>query len=249
MWSIVKAVMKSAIKYALKSILRKSGVFGIYGTIKTFGGWKDVIQKISKNKRAFEVFKRLVKKNVLRNLHSANFVYNIKKFGLGESAKRVIKNRLVPMEYRKFCWYLNEVRREMKIQEAQSILMNKGRRMSSSVIHGNQLIIQGNDVEHQVKLIDGMRVLKPQSEKEKELREAFLDKRIAFGVNSPEKHNFSQRLHFYEQFTKDYYVPIRSGNHKYVRYYMYPGVQWKVVRQAILKANYGREIFSKIRGK
>ena len=104
------------------------------------------------------------------------------------------------------------------------------------------------DNKQKLKLIQKIRNGEAKTLEEKKIKQEKLNNTFWFRVASPETGNFSVLPQYANISKKIYGVPIRSGIFPgYLKYYVF-NLGYNTVKQALETENYGKEVYSQIRG-
>lgn len=224
------SLLKAVAKYTGRQILRRTGVFGTYGTFKRFIG-----KNYSKLTLAKKITGSIIKKNVLRALGPANYMVDIlkKKGGLKYALKQFGWQRMTPMAIKKV-WYLYQNYqytyggKNPILQQSKKEIWKKLRIRNSKHTYTWKLDqIQG--------IMD--------AEVPKKVKRELLDDWFYFRVHS-KSGNFSVRVYKWHPLTGELVAYVRSGGNKqtYGPYFAY-GVPIDWIKKSVKTTTYGKKIY------
>ena len=264
MWAIL---LKELGKY----LLRAYGG-GAYNVIKAIKGAKKLRKyskyakwlKRTKNKH-YALFKRRLRKRYIKYILGRIGVRAIKSIPLGRDiyeiitrgiwfyAKKLAYTQLVPVEIRKLIYLLSLFRR-MKKHHHKKKNINSTRKKLRQVKRDPNKAIELFYDQDQPENIVNLTKHKPRNDGEKKIIDEILSMIVSFWVKSPERHCFDKAPQWINIKRKQYSVPIAGEIFsKPFRVYQYQLFSQhraaEYYKMAVKTANYGREVFRRIRPK
>ena len=264
MWAIL---LKELGKY----LLRAYGG-GAYNVIKAIKGAKKLRKyskyakwlKRTKNKH-YALFKRRLRKRYIKYILSRIGIRTLKSIPLGRDiyeiiargiwfyAKKLAYTQLVPVEIRKLIYLLSLFKR-MKKQHHKKKNINSTRKKLRQVKRDPNKAIELFYNQDQPENIVKLTKFKPRNDGEKKIIDEILSMIVSFWVKSPERHCFDKAPQWINIKRKQYSVPIAGEIFsKPFRVYQYQLFSQhraaEYYAMAVKTANYGREVFRRIRPK
>ena len=264
MWAIL---LKELGKY----LLRAYGG-GAYNVIKAIKGAKKLRKyskyakwlKRTKNKH-YALFKRRLRKRYIKYILSRIGIRALKSIPLGRDiyeivargiwfyAKKLAYTQLVPVEIRKLIYLLSLFKR-MKKQHHKKKNINSTRKKLRQVKRDPNKAIELFYNQDQPENIVKLTKFKPRNDGEKKIIDEILSMIVSFWVKSPERHCFDKAPQWINIKRKQYSVPIAGEIFsKPFRVYQYQLFSQhraaEYYAMAVKTANYGREVFRRIRPK
>ena len=264
MWAII---LREIGKY----LLRAYGG-GAYNVIKAIKGAKKLRKyskyakwlKSTKNKH-YALFKRRLRKRyikyilshigvrILKSIPLGRDIYEIVTRGIWFYAKKLAYTQLVPVEIRKLIYYLNLFKR-MKKHHNKKKNINSTRKKLRQVKRDPNKAIELFYNQDQPENIVNLTKCKPRNDGEKKIIDEILSMIVSFWVKSPERHCFDKAPQWINIKRKQYSVPIAGEIFsKPFRVYQYQLFSQhraaEYYAMAVKTANYGREVFRRIRPK
>ena len=264
MWAIL---LKELGKY----LLRAYGG-GAYNVIKAIKGAKKLRKyskyakwlKRTKNKH-YALFKRRLRKRYIKYILGRIGVRTLKSIPLGRDiyeiitrgiwfyAKKLAYTQLVPVEIRKLIYLLSLFRR-MKKHHHKKKNINSTRKKLRQVKRDPNKAIELFYDQDQPENIVNLTKHKPRNDGEKKIIDEILSMIVSFWVKSPERHCFDKAPQWINIKRKQYSVPIAGEIFsKPFRVYQYQLFSQhraaEYYKMAVKTANYGREVFRRIRPK
>lgn len=203
MWitNFVKAYAKSPLKmikglakYAGRAILRRTGVFGIYGTAKKYKRLYKT-KKLTKWQAFVKATGNTVKKNLLRMAGPLNYLRDWHRKGFAYMLKQFAWNQLLPMQVKKII-YLNQ---NFKNIFGRSMSMNKAKYKLWETINGSK---RGNVAK--LNQIERIMRTKYDTKKENDMKRELLNGWFVFYLNSPQSGNFGRSPCQWNPITKEF---------------------------------------------
>ena len=246
-----------------KYLLRAYGG-GAYNVIKAIKGAKKLRKyskyakwlKSTKNKH-YALFKRRLRKRyikyILSHIGVRRDIYEIVTRGIWFYAKKLAYTQLVPVEIRKLIYYLNLFKR-MKKHHNKKKNINSTRKKLRQVKRDPNKAIELFYNQDQPENIVNLTKCKPRNDGEKKIIDEILSMIVSFWVKSPERHCFDKAPQWINIKRKQYSVPIAGEIFsKPFRVYQYQLFSQhraaEYYAMAVKTANYGREVFRRIRPK
>lgn len=264
MWAIL---FKELGKY----LLRAYGG-GAYNVIKAIKGAKKLRKyskyakwlKRTKNKH-YALFKRRLRKRYIKYILSRIGVRTLKSIPLGRDiyeivtrgiwfyAKKLAYTKLVPVEIRKLIYLLSLFKR-MKKHNHKKKNINSTRKKLRQVKKDPNKAIELFYNQDEPENIVNLTKFKPRNDGEKKVVDEILSTIVSFWVKSPERHCFDKAPQWINIKRKQYSVPIAGEIFsKPFRVYQYQLFSQhraaEYYKMAVKTANYGREVFRRIRPK
>ena len=264
MWA---TLLKELGKYLLRAY---GGEF--YNVVKAIKGAKKLRKyrkyakwlKSTKNKH-YALFKRRLRKRYIKYMLSHIGVRALKSIPLGRDiyeivtrgiwfyAKKLAYTQLVPVEIRKLIYLLSLFKRMKKQHHKKKKINSMRKRLRQVKKDPNkaiELFYNQDEPENIVKLTK----YKPRNDGEKKIIDEILSMIVSFWVKSPERHCFDKAPQWINIKRKQYSVPIAGEIFsKPFRVYQYQLFSQhraaEYYKMAVKTANYGREVFRRIRPK
>ena len=243
-----------------------------YNVVKAFKGAKKLRKyskyakwlKRTKNKH-YALFKKRLRKRYIKYLLSHIGVRTLKSIPLGRDiyeivtrgiwfyAKKLAYTQLVPVEIRKLIYLLRLFKRMKKTHHKKKKIdstRKKLRQVKRDPNKAIELFYNQDQPENVVKLTK----YKPHNDGEKKIIDEILSMIVSFWVKSPERHCFDKAPQWINIKRKQYSVPIAGEIFsKPFRVYQYQLFSQhraaEYYKMAVKTANYGREVFRRIRPK
>lgn len=257
------------------TLLREIGKFLLrayggefYNVIKAIRGAKK-LRKYSKyakwlkrsNNAHYALFKRRLRKRYIKYILSHIGIRTLKSIPLGRDiyeivtrgiwfyAKKLVYTQLVPVEIRKIIYLLHLFRRMKKSHHKKKHITNTRRKLKDP----NKAIDLFYNEEQPDNIVN-LTKYKPRNDGEKQIIDEILSMIVSFWVKSPERHCFDKAPQRINIKRKQYSVPIAGEIFsKPFRVYQYKLFSQHSAAQyyamAVKTANYGREVFKRIRPK
>ena len=220
--------------------------------------------KSTKNKH-YALFKRRLRKRYIKYILSHIGIRTLKSIPLGRDiyeivtrgiwfyAKKLAYTQLVPIEIRKLIYLLSLFKRMKKTHHKKKNINStrkKLRQVKKDPNKAIELFYNQDQPENIVKLTK----YKPHNDGEKKIIDEILSMIVSFWVKSPERHCFDKAPQWINIKRKQYSVPIAGEIFsKPFRVYQYQlFTQHRAAeyyKMAVKTANYGREVFRRIRPK
>ena len=254
-----------------KYLLRAYGA-GFYNLVKAVRGAKK-LRKYSKyakwlkrsNNKHYALFKKRLRARYIKYILSRIGVRMLKSIPLGRDiyeivtrgiwfyAKKLVYTQLVPVEIRKIIYLLHLFRRMKKGHHKKKNITNTRRKLREVKKDPNKAIDLFYN-EDQPENIVNLTKYKPRNDGEKKIIDEILSMIVSFWVKSPERHCFDKAPQWINIKRKQYSVPIAGEIFsKPFRVYQYKLFSQHSAAQyyamAVKTANYGREVFRRIRPK
>ena len=264
MWAVL---LRETGKYLLR-------VYGgeFYNVVKAIKGAKKLRKyskyakwlKSTKNKH-YALFKRRLRKRYIKYILSHIGVRTLKSIPLGRDiyeivtrgiwfyAKKLAYTTLVPVEIRKIIYLLSLFKRMKKHHHKKKNINSTRKRLRQVKRDPNKAIELFYDQDQPENIVN-LTKYKPRNDGEKKIIDEILSMIVSFWVKSPERHCFDKAPQWINIKRKQYSVPIAGeifskpfrvyqyqlfSQHKAAEYYA----------MAVKTANYGREVFRRIRPK
>ena len=264
MWAIF---LRETGKYLLR-------VYGgeFYNVVKAIKGAKKLRKyskyakwlKSTKNKH-YALFKRRLRKRYIKYIFKCIGVRALKSVPLGRDiyeiitrgiwfyAKKLAYTTLVPVEIRKLIYLLHLLKRVKKHHHKKKNINSTRKRLRQVKRDPNkaiELFYNQDQPENVVNLTK----YKPRNDGEKKIVDEILSMIVSFWVKSPERHCFDKAPQWINIKRKQYSVPIAGEIFsKPFRVYQYQLFSQhraaEYYAMAVKTANYGREVFRRIRPK
>ena len=244
----------------------------IYNVIKAVRGAKK-LRKYSKyakwlkrsNNKHYALFKRRLRnryikyilkglgKRALKSIPLGRDIYEIIVRGIWFYAKKLAYTELVPVEIRKLIYFLHLFKRMKRTHHKKKNITNTRRKLREVKKDPNKAIELFYN-EDQPENIVNLTKYKPRNDGEKKIVDEILSMIVSFWVKSPERHCFDKAPQWINIKRKQYSVPIAGEIFsKPFRVYQYKLFSQHSAAQyyamAVKTANYGREVFRRIRPK
>ena len=220
--------------------------------------------KSTKNKH-YTLFKRRLRKRYIKYMLSHIGVRALKSIPLGRDiyeivargiwfyAKKLAYTTLVPIEIRKLIYLLNIFKR-MKKHHHKKKNINSTRKGLRQVKRDPNKAIELFYNQDQPENVVNLTKYKPRNNGEKKIIDEILSMIVSFWVKSPERHCFDKAPQWINIKRKQYSVPIAGEIFsKPFRVYQYQLFSQhraaEYYKMAVKTANYGREVFRRIRPK
>ena len=220
--------------------------------------------KSTKNKH-YALFKKRLRKRYIKYILSHFGVRTLKSIPLGRDiyeivtrgiwfyAKKLAYTQLVPIEIRKLIYLLSVLKRMKKHHHKKKNINStrkKLRQVKKDPNKAIELFYNQDQPENVVKLTK----YKPRNDGEKKVIDEILSMIVSFWVKSPERHCFDKAPQWINIKRKQYSVPIAGEIFsKPFRVYQYQLFSQhraaEYYAMAVKTANYGREVFRRIRPK
>ena len=264
MWA---TLLKELGKYLLRAY---GGEF--YNVVKAIKGAKKLRKyskyakwlKSTKNKH-YALFKRRLRKRyikyilshigirALKSIPLGRDIYEIVTRGIWFYAKKLAYTQLVPVEIRKLIYLLSLFKR-MKKSHHKKKNINSTRKKLRQVKRDPNKAIELFYNQDQPENIVNLTKYKPRNDGEKKIIDEILSMIVSFWVKSPERHCFDKAPQWINIKRKQYSVPIAGEIFsKPFRVYQYQLFSQhraaEYYKMAVKTANYGREVFRRIRPK
>ena len=183
-------------------------------------------------------------------------IYEIVARGIWFYAKKLAYTQLVPVEIRKIIYYLHLLKRMKRSfhKKKKNITNTNTRRKLREVKKDPSKAIEQFYNPDQPENIVNLTKYKPRNDAEKKIIDEILSMIVSFWVKSPERHCFDKAPQWINIKRKQYSVPIAGEIFsKPFRVYQYKLFSQHSAAQyyamAVKTANYGREVFRRIRPK
>ena len=264
MWA---TLLKELGKYLLRAY---GGEF--YNVVKAIKGAKKLRKyskyakwlKSTKNKH-YALFKKRLRKRyikyilshigirALKSIPLGRDIYEIVTCGIWFYAKKLAYTQLVPVEIRKLIYLLSLFKR-MKKSHHKKKNINSTRKKLRQVKRDPNKAIELFYNQDQPENIVNLTKYKPRNDGEKKIIDEILSMIVSFWVKSPERHCFDKAPQWINIKRKQYSVPIAGEIFsKPFRVYQYQLFSQhraaEYYKMAVKTANYGREVFRRIRPK
>ena len=220
--------------------------------------------KRTKNKH-YALFKRRLRKRYIKYILSRIGVRALKSIPLGRDlyeivthgiwfyAKKLAYTQLVPVEIRKLIYLLRLFKR-MKKHNHKKKNINSTRKKLRQVKRDPNKVIELFYNQDQPENVVNLTKYKPHNDGEKKVIDEILSTIVSFWVKSPERHCFDKAPQWINIKRKQYSVPIAGEIFsKPFRVYQYQLFSQhraaEYYAMAVKTANYGREVFRRIRPK
>ena len=254
-----------------KYLLRAYGG-GAYNVIKAIKGAKKLRKyskyakwlKSTKNKH-YALFKRRLRKRYIKYILSRIGVRTLKSIPLGRDiyeiiargiwfyAKKLAYTTLVPVEIRKLIYLLSLFKRMKKTHHKKKNINSTRKKLRQVKKDPNKAIELFYDQDQPENIVN-LTKHKPRNNGEKKVIDEILSMIVSFWVKSPERHCFDKAPQWINIKRKQYSVPIAGEIFsKPFRVYQYQLFSQhraaEYYAMAVKTANYGREVFRRIRPK
>ena len=254
-----------------KYLLRAYGG-GAYNVIKAIKGAKKLRKyskyakwlKSTKNKH-YALFKRRLRKRYIKYILSRIGIRTLKSIPLGRDiyeivtrgiwfyAKKLAYTQLVPVEIRKLIYWLSLFKRMKKTHHKKKNINSTRKRLRQVKRDPNKAIELFYNQDQPENIVN-LTKYKPRNDGEKKIIDEILSMIVSFWVKSPERHCFDKAPQWINIKRKQYSVPIAGEIFsKPFRVYQYQLFSQhraaEYYKMAVKTANYGREVFRRIRPK
>ena len=254
-----------------KYLLREYGG-EFYNVVKVIKGAKKLRKyskyakwlKSTKNKH-YALFKRRLRKRYIKYILSHIGIRALKSIPLGRDiyeiiargiwfyAKKLAYTQLVPVEIRKLIYLLSLFKRMKKTHHKKKNI-NSTRKKLRQVKRDPNKAIELFYNQDQPENIVNLTKYKPRNDGERKIIDEILSMIVSFWVKSPERHCFDKAPQWINIKRKQYSVPIAGEIFsKPFRVYQYQLFSQhraaEYYKMAVKTANYGREVFRRIRPK
>ena len=220
--------------------------------------------KRTKNKH-YALFKKILRKRYIKYILSRIGVRALKSIPLGRDlyeivthgiwfyAKKLAYTQLVPVEIRKLIYLLRLFKRMKKTHHKKKNI-NSTRKKLRQVKRDPNKVIELFYNQDQPENVVNLTKYKPHNDGEKKVIDEILSTIVSFWVKSPERHCFDKAPQWINIKRKQYSVPIAGEIFsKPFRVYQYQLFSQhraaEYYAMAVKTANYGREVFRRIRPK
>ena len=245
----------------------------IYNVVKAIRGAKKLRKyskyakwlKRSKNKH-YALFKKRLRaryikyilkwfgKRTLKAIPLGRDIYEIVARGIWFYAKKLAYTTLVPVEIRKIIYFLHLLKRITKKRDYKKKKITNTRRKLREVKKDPNKAGELFYNEDQPENIVNLTKYKPRNDAEKKIIDEILSMIVSFWVKSPERHCFDKAPQWINIKRKQYSVPIAGEIfskpfrvYQYKLFSQHSAAQY--YKMAVSTANYGREVFKRIRPK
>ena len=254
-----------------KYLLRAYGS-GAYNVIKAIKGAKKLRKyskyakwlKRTKNKH-YALFKKRLRKRyikyilgrigvrTLKSIPLGRDIYEIVTRGIWFYAKKLAYTTLVPVEIRKLIYLLSLFKRMKKTHHKKKNINSTRKKLRQVKRDPNKAIELFYDQDQPENIVN-LTKYKPHNDGEKKIIDEILSMIVSFWVKSPERHCFDKAPQWINIKRKQYSVPIAGEIFsKPFRVYQYQLFSQhraaEYYAMAVKTANYGREVFRRIRPK
>ena len=220
--------------------------------------------KRTKNKH-YALFKKTLRKRYIKYILSRIGIRTLKSIPLGRDlyeivshgiwfyAKKLVYTQLVPVEIRKLIYLLRLFKR-MKKHHHKKKNINSTRKKLRQVKDDPNKVIELFYNQDQPENVVNLTKYKPHNDGEKKVIDEILSTIVSFWVKSPERHCFDKAPQWINIKRKQYSVPIAgeifSKPFRVYQYKLFTQQQAaEYYKMAVQTANYGREVFRRIRPK
>ena len=220
--------------------------------------------KSTKNKH-YALFKKRLRKRYIKYILSRIGIRALKSIPLGRDiyeivtrgiwfyAKKLAYTTLVPVEIRKLIYLLSLFKRMKKAHHKKKKITNTRKRLRQVKKDPNKAIELFYDQDQPENIVN-LTKYKPRNDGEKKIIDEILSMIVSFWVKSPERHCFDKAPQWINIKRKQYSVPIAGEIFsKPFRVYQYQLFSQhraaEYYAMAVKTANYGREVFRRIRPK
>ena len=192
-------------------------------------------------------------KRTLKAIPLGRDIYEIVTRGFAFYVKKLAYTTLVPVEIRKIIYFLHILKRMKRSHHKRKHITNTRRKLRQVKKDPNKAIELFYN-EDQPENIVNLTKYKPRNDGEKKIIDEILSMIVSFWVKSPERHCFDKAPQWINIKRKQYSVPIAGEIFsKPFRVYQYKLFSQHRAAQyyemAVKTANYGREVFRRIRPK
>lgn len=204
-------------------------------------------------KRYIKYFLSRIGVRALKSIPLGRDIYEIVTHGIWFYAKKLAYTQLVPVEIRKLIYLLSLFKRMKKTHHKKKktdSTRKKLRQVKRDPNKAIELFYNQDQPENVVNLTK----YKPHNDGEKKIIDEILSMIVSFWVKSPERHCFDKAPQWINIKRKQYSVPIAGEIFsKPFRVYQYQLFSQhraaEYYKMAVKTANYGREVFRRIRPK
>ena len=220
--------------------------------------------KRTKNKH-YALFKKRLRKRYIKYILSHIGVRALKSIPLGRDiyeivtrgiwfyAKKLAYTQLVPVEIRKLIYLLSLFKRMKKTHHKKKNINSTRKKLRQVKRDPNKAIELFYDQDQPENIVN-LTKYKPRNDGEKKIIDEILSMIVSFWVKSPERHCFDKAPQWINIKRKQYSVPIAGEIFsKPFRVYQYQLFSQhraaEYYKMAVKTANYGREVFRRIRPK
>ena len=217
------------------------------------------------NNKHYALFKRRLRNRYIKYILSHIGVRALKAIPLGRDiyeivargfvfyAKKLAYTTLVPVEIRKIIYFLHLLKRLKKGNYKKKKITNTRRKLREVKKDPNKAIETFYNPDQPENIVN-LTKCKPRNDGEKKIIDDILSMIVSFWVKSPERHCFDKAPQWINIKRKQYSVPIAGEIFsKPFRVYQYKLFSQHSAAQyysmAVKTANYGREVFKRIRPK
>ena len=217
------------------------------------------------NNKHYALFKRRLRNRYIKYILSHIGVRALKAIPLGRDiyeivargfvfyAKKLAYTTLVPVEIRKIIYFLHLLKRLKKGNYKKKKITNTRRKLREVKKDPNKAIETFYNPDQPENIVN-LTKCKPRNGAEKKIIDDILSMIVSFWVKSPERHCFDKAPQWINIKRKQYSVPIAGEIFsKPFRVYQYKLFSQHSAAQyysmAVKTANYGREVFKRIRPK
>ena len=261
------------------TLLRELGKFVLrayggefYNVVKAVKGAKKLRKyskyakwlKSTKNKH-YALFKKRLRKRYIKYILSHIGVRALKSIPLGRDiyeivtrgiwfyAKKLAYTQLVPVEIRKLIYLLSLFKRMKKTHHKKKNINSTRKKLRQVKRDPNKAIELFYDQDQPENIVN-LTKYKPRNDGEKKIVDEILSMIVSFWVKSPERHCFDKAPQWINIKRKQYSVPIAgeifSKPFKVYQYQLFSQHRAaEYYKMAVKTANYGREVFRRIRPK
>ena len=261
------------------TLLRELGKFVLrayggefYNVVKAVKGAKKLRKyskyakwlKSTKNKH-YALFKKRLRKRYIKYILSHIGVRALKSIPLGRDiyeivtrgiwfyAKKLAYTQLVPVEIRKLIYLLSLFKRMKKTHHKKKNINSTRKKLRQVKKDPNKAIELFYDQDQPENIVN-LTKYKPRNDGEKKIVDEILSMIVSFWVKSPERHCFDKAPQWINIKRKQYSVPIAgeifSKPFKVYQYQLFSQHRAaEYYKMAVKTANYGREVFRRIRPK
>ena len=264
MWAIL---LRELGKFLLRAY---GGEF--YNVVKAIKGAKKLRKyskyakwlKSTKNKH-YALFKKRLRKRYIKYILSHIGIRTLKSIPLGRDiyeivtrgiwfyAKKLAYTQLVPVEIRKLIYLLSLFKRMKKSHHKKKNINSTRKKLRQVKRDPNKAIELFYDQDQPENIVN-LTKYKPRNDGEKKIIDEILSMIVSFWVKSPERHCFDKAPQWINIKRKQYSVPIAgeifSKPFKVYQYQLFSQHRAaEYYKMAVKTANYGREVFRRIRPK
>ena len=204
-------------------------------------------------KRYIKYILKFISVRTLKSIPLGRDIYEIVARGIWFYAKKLAYTQLVPVEIRKLIYLLRLFKR-MKKHHHKKKNINSTRKKLRQVKRDPNKAIELFYNQDQPENVVNLTKYKPRNDGEKKIIDEILSMIVSFWVKSPERHCFDKAPQWINIKRKQYSVPIAGEIFsKPFRVYQYQLFSQhraaEYYAMAVKTANYGREVFRRIRPK